>query len=195
MNNLLSRSFSNSNNLTNGSDNNILARTTTTTTMLLSTITHITPQIRLREISWTFIFPVICAIGVCTQSMNIIVFVRLKKDRLNKYCLVHSISYFFYTLICMFSFFIRCGSLCNHTTSSTYIAKVFEQVVFGYVTSVLAIFSIMIETRLSFERYIFVCTCEVCGLVKQTTIYMVTKQTNRHNLVSIFNHDKKMWIT
>lgn len=114
------------------------------------------PQTRLREISWTFIYPSICAIGVCTQLINICVFVRLKKDRLNKYCLVHSISYFFYSLICMFSFLIRCGSLCNESTSSTLVAKFYEYAVFGYLTSVLAIFSIMIETRLSFERYLLV---------------------------------------
>lgn len=110
------------------------------------------PQIRLREFSWTFIYPIICLISVCTQSINIAVFVRLTKDRLNKYCLVHSISYFLYTFICAFSFLIRCGSLCNESTSSTYAAKIYEYFIFGYVTSVLAIFSIMIETRLSFER-------------------------------------------
>lgn len=110
------------------------------------------PPMRLREYSWTFIYPIICLIGVCTQSINIAIFVRLKKDRLNKYCLVHSISYFFYTLICSFSFLIRCGSLCNGSTSSTYLAKFYEHFVFDYITSVLAIFSIMIETRLSFER-------------------------------------------
>jgi hypothetical protein len=116
-------------------------------------VPEVTTQILLKEISWTYVFPIICAIGVCTHLINVIVFTHLKKDRLNKYCLVHSISYFFYTLICFFSFLIRCGSLCNYYPSSTYTAKLYEYMIFGYVTSVLAIFSIMIESLLSFERY------------------------------------------
>lgn len=136
--------------ITNAS--NITDDETARSSMMLFKASGVPPQVRLREVSWTFILPVICAIGMSTQALNIVVFSRLKKDRLNKYCLVHSISYFFYTLICMFSFLIRCGSLCN--VSSTYGAKFYEYIVFNYLTSVLAIFSIMIETRLSFERYL-----------------------------------------
>lgn len=111
-------------------------------------------SLHLKEFAWTYVLPVTCLVGFVANVINIYVFLQLKPDRLNKYCLIHSISYLLYTFFCFFSFLIRCGSLCQ--TGSTYFAKLYEYIVFNYMTSVLAIFSILIESCISFERYLLV---------------------------------------
>ncbi len=100
----------------------------------------------------TFIIPVICGFGMITNSICILVFVKLKlKYSLFKYMLVTSTYNFFYLFLCSFSFSFRCSYFCSF--ESTWIARVYQVYIYLYFTSVLAISNSIFELVIYIKRY------------------------------------------
>ena len=103
---------------------------------------------------WYYVaYSVICAIGVCTNIVNIMVFMNPKlKDKVFKYMLVSCISELFYLLISGLATLTQCGELCIEN-SSTLMGQIFTLYIFYFLAGSLAIFTVLVEIFLSFQRY------------------------------------------
>ena len=94
----------------------------------------------------------ICLLGIFANSVNIAVFVMPKmKDSSFKYMLATSISNMFYLKLTLIGFLISCDSC---TLKSSYFTQLYLILVDDYLTSVLAIFSIITDNILSIQRYL-----------------------------------------
>lgn len=106
-------------------------------------------------IDWILnMMPIICIIGVCTNLINIVVFLNpLLYDRSFKYMLANSISALIYLTFFIIDFYILkefCDSGCD--ISYTHHAQMFFFLVDDYFSSVCAFFCILIDIILSMER-------------------------------------------
>jgi hypothetical protein len=110
----------------------------------------------LRDTIWTFVFPVFCFVGSLTNLVTIYVFVHVqfRRNNVHRLMLAYSVADFFYLTIGSFAFVFKCGSLCDLDKSFT--AQVYGYIFIDYITSVLAIFNILIEVFLSMQRYLII---------------------------------------
>ena len=111
---------------------------------------------RLRDVIWTFVFPVFCFVGSLTNLVTIYVFVHVqfRRNNVHRLMLAYSVADFFYLTIGSFAFVFKCGSQCDLDKSFT--AQVYGYIFVDYITSVLAIFNILIEVFLSMQRYLMI---------------------------------------
>ena len=107
----------------------------------------------LKDFMWTFIYPNICFFGTITNLINIMILMRSEfKNPIHKFMLAYSVSDFFYLFICCFASLIKCGKFCR--VDDSFLTQVYGDVFIDYITSVLAIFNIVIEVFLSIQRYL-----------------------------------------
>ena len=103
------------------------------------------------DISITFIVPVICAYGISTNILNIIIFSKKSlKDIIFKYYRINAISNICYLSIVFFLFVARCGTYCNF--SATFEAQLYLYVFYTYIKGIFAILSICIQITVSTYR-------------------------------------------
>jgi hypothetical protein len=103
----------------------------------------------------TLINPITCLFGVFTNTINIAVFLnRQLKDSTYKYMMCHSLSNLFYLTIITFNIMSDCAEFCS--TSGAYSMRIYELLFIDYLTSSLALFSILIDINLSLQRYLIV---------------------------------------
>ena len=108
------------------------------------------------DIYWTFILPVICLFSIVTNLINIKVFYALKsKNIIYKYMLYNSLSNVAYLLTVVFVFVIKCGRFCEDLKDS-YIAKVYHQYIFIFLSNSLGLFCLFTEIVISMQRIIFI---------------------------------------
>ncbi len=122
--------------------------------MLNSTQEELESIKRLRDICWTCVFPLFCFTGSLINLFNVYVFVHkeFRKNSLNRFMLAYSIADCLYLSIGSFSFVFKCGSLCD--LDNSFSAQVYGYIFIDYITSVLAIFNILIEVFISIQRYL-----------------------------------------
>ena len=81
---------------------------------------------------YTFIIPVICALGICTNIVNIIVFSdKEMSDVTYKYLKVNACMNIIYLSICFFLFMARCGSYCE--IDSSLVSIIYLYVFYTYI--------------------------------------------------------------
>ena len=106
------------------------------------------------SVPWYIIlFAVICVFGMITNVINILVFANPQlKDRVYKCMLVSCTFELFYLAINSLTALIQCGDACNKyfTTLAGQIITVYF---INYLSSVFALFCILIEIFLAFQRY------------------------------------------
>lgn len=113
---------------------------------------------------YTFILPILCFIGVLTNLISIIVFIRLKsKQQVFKWMLTNSISNLFYLFQCGFIFINKCEPFCSF--SNTYWAILFKQVSL-FSSGVFALFILIIEITICLQRYLTICNRRLWNLLK-----------------------------
>ena len=85
----------------------------------------------IQGVFYTYIVPSICAFGMFTNILNIIVFNdKDMKDETFKYLRMNAFSNFFYLLFVFFVFSKRCGDLCS--LNDTYFTQVYYWVFYVY---------------------------------------------------------------
>jgi hypothetical protein len=108
------------------------------------------------QVAWFIIsLAVICGVGTITNFINVFVFLNSKfKDKVYKYMLVSCIFELFYLVINSFTTMLQCG-----TAYDKYLSTLGGQIVtvyfVNYLSSVFALFCILIEIFLAFQRYTF----------------------------------------
>jgi hypothetical protein len=116
---------------------------------------EIPAHIVIRDFWWTFVFPSINLFSLLTNSICIFIFLNKElKDQIYTFMLFYSINEVLYSLICTFVFLIRCGIYCGRLSDTGFYSKMYEYVMFFYLSSVLAIFNILIEIFISIKRYL-----------------------------------------
>lgn len=111
--------------------------------------------VKLSDFYWTYILPSICIFSIVTNSINIIVFIRLRSQNpIYKFMLINSITNFVYSFICSFVFLMKCGQFCKQ--EKTLISRVYEIYLFYYLSNVLDIFNILVELLIATQRYTIV---------------------------------------
>ena len=103
---------------------------------------------------WYYVaYSAICTFGVLTNMMNILVFMSPKlKDRVFKYMLISCVSELFYLLISGLASLTQCGELCTSNYYSI-VGQIFTLYIFYFLAGSLAIFTVLLEIFLSFQRY------------------------------------------
>ena len=101
---------------------------------------------------WGYLLlPAICIFGFLNNLINIIVFLNSKmKDISFKYLLAISISDLLYLLLLSYSFIVQCNDCPLH---NTYFTQFYDFIIFHYIATCLAIFSILTEIILSLIRH------------------------------------------
>ena len=106
------------------------------------------------QIPWYNIaFTIICGLGTITNTINIIVFNSSKlRDKVYKYLLASSACELIYLVINGIGSSYVCGASCSKY-SNTLQSTIFSLYFITYLSGVVALFSILIEIFLSFQRY------------------------------------------
>jgi hypothetical protein len=95
--------------------------------------------------------------GLITNLINMIIFSnKCFREKIFRYLIVHSISetlYFFFTILLFFPY---CVWICPKEISSSYFSNMIILYIDKYLTSVLALFSLMIEMKITIQRYLVV---------------------------------------
>jgi hypothetical protein len=113
--------------------------------------------------------------GTMTNLINIIIFSNKRfKDKVFNYFLYHSLSEFLYLICIDFSFVPFCGSYCGPSIGQTYFAKFLIVYIFDYFTSSLAIFNILIEITISYQRLLTILNASFCGSIKNGSPHLIT---------------------
>lgn len=124
-------------------------------------------EIDIETISYTFIVPVICFIGAFLNMICVRAFLRLKmKSGIFKWMLANSVTNVIYLIQCGFIFLYKCGEFC--TFSDSYLSVLYQYLSFSYFTSVLALFSILIELTICLQRYLTISNVKVVVFTKST---------------------------
>ena len=115
-----------------------------------------------KTIIWNHVLPIICLLGLLTNSLNVFVFLSKKlKNKIYKFMLTHSIASFSYLTVSIVYFgLVNEGSVLfklfqldqTKNPSIKYALKFYELFFMRSLTTILAIFMILIELTISFER-------------------------------------------
>ena len=109
----------------------------------------------LDDICSTFVIPILSFFGLITNGLNMFIFLKChQQDITHKYLFINSIAEFLYLLSCFFSVLAKCGNYCK--IGNTYFAKVYDLVILQFLTSSVAIFIILIDTFISYQRYLII---------------------------------------
>ena len=112
---------------------------------------------------YTFIIPVICMFGICTNIVNIIVFSSKElSDITYKYLKANAFANAFYLTNCLFIFMARCGIYCQFDT--TYYSAFYMYLFYNYLKGIAAIFTITIQIIVSILRLMIVTNKKFCIL-------------------------------
>ena len=112
---------------------------------------------------YTFVIPCICAFGITTNVINIIVFSNKEMgDITYKYLKINACSNICYLSICFFLFMGRCGSFC--TIDSSYVGVFFMYFFYSYAKGIPAIMTIIIQILVSVLRLGIVSNKKMCNL-------------------------------
>ena len=107
---------------------------------------------RFADYSNVYVLPPICAFGIATNILCIIV--SAKRDESNAksldYILLNSLIDFFFLLIQFFLFIIRCGALCPY--GYTYGAKFYEVYIYLYIGYVLVTSQVLLSMYIAWDR-------------------------------------------
>nr|QVK45838.1 G protein-coupled receptor [Proales similis] len=114
-----------------------------------------------RTIFWVYVVPVICLLGIFTNSLCILGFIRLKLEHeIFKFMKLISLVDLFYLMFISLFFLSRCkASWCQFSTS--YVSQLYLIVVDAYLTSCMAIFNILIDLTISVQRFLIVSNVKV----------------------------------
>jgi hypothetical protein len=111
-------------------------------------------------------------VGLLTNFINIIIFINKKfEDRIFKYLLFHSITDFVYLATVSISVNFNYG---YDSFKATVLGKILNVIIFKYFTFCLALFAIIIEINISFQRYLTVANKSYCKIIKEGTPYIIT---------------------
>ena len=137
--------------MSNTNYSNSSASTASVANIISTTQTSFASQV---VVQWpNIIFSAICAFGMVTNAINIAVLSSPKlKDKVYTCMLVSCISEFFYLTIQGLGTVFQCGTACNKYFL-TLPGLIYSFYLGAFLTSVLALFSILIEIFLSFQRY------------------------------------------
>ena len=133
---------------------------------------------------YTFVIPVICAFGISTNIVNIIVFSNKElSDITYKYLRANALSNAFYLINCFFIFMARCGIYCQF--DKTYYTALYKYLFYDYLKGIAAIFSITIQVIVSILRLMIVTNKKFCTLpsFKVTIVLLVVFSANEHIVV------------
>ena len=112
---------------------------------------------------YTFIIPVICIFGICTNIVNIIVFSSKElSDITYKYLRANAFANAFYLTNCFFIFMARCGIYCEFDT--TFYSAFYLYLFYNYLKGIAAIFTISIQIIVSILRLMIVTNKKFCIL-------------------------------
>ncbi len=112
---------------------------------------------------FVYIVPCICAFGICTNLLNIIVFSHKElKDDTYDYLKMNAYSNLFYLIICLFVFFARCGQLCEF--DDTLATQIYYWAFYIYIKGIFAIFTVCIQILVSMLRLSIVFNRKICKL-------------------------------
>lgn len=96
----------------------------------------------------------LCLIGVFTSMINIFIFWNLRqKDQIYKFYLFSSIADYFYMLMIAFYVLFSCGTPCENLNSKKLYRHIYMIALDDYLTSCLAIYTILIELFVTIQRY------------------------------------------
>lgn len=137
----------------------------------LAAVTAVTKPPLHTEILWamfTWVLPAICAFGVVTNLINIVIFLHSKlKEDIYKYMLAYSVSDFFYTFFVFFIWISRS----RYPLSSTYEAKWYEIYIFFTALNGLGTMSALVEIAISFDRLFLL--KKTCMVTRKIPPYLV----------------------
>ena len=122
----------------------------------------------------TFIAPSICAFGMTTNILNIVVFSHKElKDETYMYLKMNAYSNFVYLFCCFFIFSARCGIYCN--LGDSYAANLYYWIFYTYLKGIPAIFTVCIQIIVSLLRLNIVSNRKTCKLpdYKITSVFLV----------------------
>lgn len=112
-------------------------------------------QTELKELTFKYMMPSICMLGVATNIINVVAFSDKKlKINIYVYMLVHSIGNLFYLLFSFGHFFMK-YTLGMQKTHTKFIS-LYEGFIFLNLTTMIAIFLINIELFIAFKRLLIV---------------------------------------
>ena len=123
---------------------------------------------------YTFIIPVICAFGISTNIVNIIVFSNKElSDITYKYLRANAFSNAFYLTNCFFIFMARCGIYCQF--DKTFYTALYKYLFYDYLKGIAALFSITIQVIVSILRLMTVTNKKFCTLppLKVTIVLLI----------------------
>ena len=127
--------------------------------------------IRFADYSNVYLMPTVCAFGIVTSLICIIV--SLKRDESNaklfNYIILNSFIDFLFLWCEFFIFIIRCGILCEY--GNTYGAKIYEIYIFLYAGYVLVTSQVFLSIYIAYDRLRIFSTKD--GNKKQMSIFKV----------------------
>jgi hypothetical protein len=113
--------------------------------------------------------------GVITNLINIIIFSDKKfKNKTFVYLFYHSISEFVYLSLACLTSIPYCGTYCADSFKYSIISELIVLYIDYYFTSSLAIFALLVEITLSFERYLVVSNSPYCGIIKNGSPHLIS---------------------
>ena len=122
---------------------------------------------------WTYMIPVLCVLGLLTNSINALVFSQRKKlkNSIYRYFIWHSIADLVYLSLCFVRFILHLERF-KYLQASFYFL-LYEFVVYVYFTSCLAILMILIELLIAAKRLLIVTNINLTFKLKFRTIVVV----------------------
>lgn len=117
-------------------------------------------EVQFRAIFWTFVLPSICYVGCVTNFICIIILLKIRlKEKLFQLFLISSYNNFLYLMMCSFVFIVNCDYIC--TLDGSYISRLYEMLIYNYLTSVVALFNVCIQILISIEILIIITKYEI----------------------------------
>ena len=124
----------------------------------------------LRDVYWTFVLPSICLVSLLANTINIWIFNSIKSSNIiYKYMLINGIFDQAYLITVFFVFTIRCGKLCD--IKNSYMAQFYAVYIYGYTTSSLSLFGILLEISILVQRYMFLARKDYWKCINKTIMF------------------------
>ena len=122
---------------------------------------------------WTYVLPSLCAFGIVTNAINVLVFRQRKelKNKIYRYFLWHSIVDIMYLAFCFVRFIIKLDVF-SHLHHS-YWAQIYEVYVFIYIAGSLAVMMILIELLIASKRLLIIMNLNLTFKLKFRTVVVV----------------------
>ena len=140
---------------------------------------------RIYDYANVYLLPAICAFGMVTSFINILIFSKAKlwKEKVFIYMLVNSISDFLFLFIEFFLVIIRCGTLCPWGYS--YFAKFYEIYFYLHLGYALVVFTALIDISVSLERLNIVTASKYSRSGKRPDLFNLGLRVNTKQRLAI----------